>query len=360
MPFSAPPILAVGGELKATFCLTKDQYAYVSQHIGDMENLETLLAFEAAVTHFQHIFRTMPQQIACDLHPGYLSTRWALKHADDLPVKQIQHHHAHIASVMAEHRLDGSSPVIGFSFDGTGYGSDGAVWGGEVLLADYRGFERAAFLKYVPLVGGDAAVKRPYRVALAHLWAAGIEWDPRLPSIRECPQVEAGVVRRQLETGLNSVPSSSMGRLFDAVASLAGIRQAITYEAQAAIELEALAIAGEQGRYAFALDGNVFDAAPVIQAVVRDVLAGVDAGLIAARFQNGLVDLILRLSLRIREHSGLAKVALSGGVFQNISILQQSVEMLLSHGFEVYAHRLVPPNDGGLALGQAIVAASSE
>ncbi len=359
LPFAASPILAVGGELKSTFCLTKDKYAYVSQHIGDMENLETLLAFESAVAHFQHIFRTRPEQIACDLHPSYLSTRWALEHGGNLPVKQVQHHHAHIAAVMAEHQLDGSFPVIGFSFDGTGYGSDGAVWGGEVLLADYRGYERAAFLKYVPLVGGDAAVKRPYRVALAHLWAAGIEWDARLPSVRDCPQVETGIVRRQLETGLNSVPTSSMGRLFDAVASLAGIRQAVSYEAQAAIELEAVAVAEEQGRYAFAEDGTMFDAAPVIQAVVGDVLAGVDTGVIAARFQNGVADLILRLSLHIRDHSGVKSVALSGGVFQNISLLQQSVGMLLGQGFEVYTHRLVPPNDGGLALGQAVVAASS-
>ena len=361
LPFSAPPILAVGGELKATFCLTKDAYAYVSQHIGDMENLETLLAFEAAVSHFQHIFRTKPRKIACDLHPRYLSTRWALEQAgDDLPVVQVQHHHAHIASVMAEHQLDGTSPVIGFSFDGTGYGSDGAVWGGEVLLADYRGFERAASLKYVPLVGGDAAVKRPYRLALAHLWAAGIEWDARLPSVKACPEIEANVIRKQLETGLNSVPTSSMGRLFDAVASLSGIRQTITYEGQAAIELEALIDTQEPGKYVFTLEEKVFDAAPVIQAVVRDIMAGVDAGLIAARFHNGLADLILRLSIQLRQQTGLNKVALSGGVFQNISLLQQAMHLLLKNDFEVLNQQLVPANDGGLALGQASVAAARE
>ena len=171
-----PTTLAVGGELKATFCLTKDNFAFMSQHIGDMENLETLEAFETAVSHFQSIFRAQPERLVCDLHPGYLSTQWAERQATQhgLPLTKVQHHHAHIAAVMAEHRLDGSQPVIGFCFDGTGYGTDGAIWGGEVMLADYQSFARVGHLKYVPLVGGDAAVKRPFRVALSHLWSAGI------------------------------------------------------------------------------------------------------------------------------------------------------------------------------------------
>ena len=214
LPFETRPILAVGGELKATFCLTKGEHAFMSQHIGDMENLETLHAFERAVGHFQDIFRVQPEIVACDQHPGYLSTRWAKDHAGDRPVEPVQHHHAHIAAVMAEHGLDGSEPVIGFSFDGTGYGSDGAIWGGEVLLADYNSFERTAHLKYVPLPGGDAAVKRPYRTAMAHLWAAGIDWSEALPPVAACPEVERGILQRQLETGLNSVPASSMGPPF--------------------------------------------------------------------------------------------------------------------------------------------------
>ena len=241
LPFSLPTTLAVGGELKATFCLTRDDHAFMSQHIGDMENLETLDAFEQAVEHFKSIFRARPERIVSDLHPRYLSSRWAAEHADGLQHVRVQHHHAHIAAVMAEHGLDGRSPVIGFSFDGTGYGTDGAIWGGEVLLADYRGFRRLAHLAYIPLPGGDAAIKRPYRIALAHLWAAGVPWTPDLPPVDACPEAERRVLLRQLEAGINTVPTSSMGRLFDAVAALAGIRQTVTYEAQAAIEMEAFA-----------------------------------------------------------------------------------------------------------------------
>jgi hydrogenase maturation protein HypF len=260
---------------------------------------------------------------------------------------------------MAEHRLDGSNPVIGFSFDGTGYGTDGAVWGGELLVADYHGFERAAFLKYVPLVGGDAAVKRPYRLALSHLWAAGIDWDERIPSVQASTSVELDVIKRQLETDLNAVPTSSMGRLFDAVASLSGVRQTITYEAQAAIEFEALALPGFHSGYAFDLNDDRFDAAPVIRAVVQDVLSSVDAEVISARFHQAVANLILRLSIRVKAQTGLSEVALSGGVFQNVTLLMQTVRLLQGAGFAVYYHRLVPPNDGGLALGQAIIAAVS-
>ena len=356
MPFETSPILAVGGELKATFCLAKGQYAFMSQHIGDMENLETLVAFESAVTHFQHIFRTEPKRIACDLHPGYLSSRWAQQREHDSSVVQVQHHHAHIASVMAEHQLDGSRPVIGFSFDGTGYGTDGAVWGGEVLLADYQGFDRASYLKYVPLVGGDAAVLRPYRLALAHLKAAGIDWDEDIPSVRASSPLELDIINKQMETDLNSVPTSSMGRLFDAVASICGIRQAVNYEAQAAIELESLAASGYHGSYAFAINEGVFDAAPVIQAVVQEVLSGVDISVISARFHRTVAELVLSQSINIKIQTGLTEVALSGGVFQNATLLTQTIWMLQEAGFTAYYHHLVPPNDGGLALGQAIIA----
>ena len=360
LPFKARPILAVGGELKATFCLTKNKHAYMSQHIGDMQNLETLHAFEHAVGHFQEIFRVEPEIIACDQHPGYLSTQWAKDHADGRPVVTVQHHHAHLAALMAEHGLDGSEPVIGFSFDGTGHGSDGAIWGGEVLLADYGGFERLAHLNYVPLPGGDVAVKRPYRTAMAHLWAAGIDWYEGLPPVAACSEVERGILRRQLESGLNSVPTSSMGRLFDAVAALIGVRQTVTYEAQGAIELEALAAAEVLDRYTFQLVENgamiQFDPASVICAIVDDLHADVPASSIAAKFHNGVADLIETLSQHLSAQTDVTTIALSGGLFQNVSLQRLTIERLRHHDLRVLIHHHVPPNDGGLALGQAVIA----
>ncbi|MBK8905185.1 MAG: carbamoyltransferase HypF [Anaerolineaceae bacterium] len=354
LPYSVPATLAVGGELKATFCLAKGEYGYMSQHIGDMENWETLQAFEAAVSHYQAIFRAEPQKLVCDLHPGYLSTRWAQAQTA-VPVVAVQHHHAHIASVMAEHRLDGQAPVIGFSFDGTGYGTDGAVWGGELLLADYRGFTRAVHLKYVPLVGGDVAVKRPYRLALAHLHAAGLAWDEALPCVAACPEDEQRVLRQMLAQNINSVPTSSMGRLFDAVASLLGIRQVVTYEGQAAIELEVMAARDVTAQYQFGLNGEEIDPAPVFADIVKELRAGVAAAVIAAKFHNTVADLIVQLSLRMRQAHGLNQVALSGGVFQNVTVLDTAVQRLLQHDFAVFTHHLVPPNDGGLALGQVMI-----
>ncbi len=228
LPFAAPPLLAAGGELKATFCLARGRHAFLSQHIGDMENLETLQAFEQAVAHFQAIFRCAPEVLVSDLHPRYLASRWARQQAGERPHLRVQHHHAHLAAALAENGYPGDRPVIGFSFDGTGYGLDGAIWGGEVLLADYAGFERAYHLAYVPLAGGDAAIRRPYRVALAHLQAAGVEWDDDLPPVAACPPAERTVLARQLRAGLNTVPTSSLGRLFDAVAALIGLRQTVT------------------------------------------------------------------------------------------------------------------------------------
>ncbi len=358
LPQAVPPLLAVGGELKATFCLAHERHAYLSQHIGDMENLETLEAFAAAVSHFQSIFRLQPVRIACDMHPAYLSTRWA--QAQSLPVITIQHHHAHIASVMAENGLDGSQPVIGFSFDGTGYGPDGAIWGGEVLLADYRTYRRAAHLKYVPLAGGDIAIKRPYRLALAHLWAAGITWTQDLPPVAACSLTEQRTLMHQLETGLNAVPTSSMGRLFDAVAALIGVRQRVTYEGQAAIELEALAVAEGPTDYVFTREGEVIDAAAVIRAIVTDWQQGVNPALIAAKFHSAVAHLVVQISLHLREQMGLNQVALSGGVWQNVRLFEQTQRQLYEHHFDVFTHQFVPANDGGLALGQVMIAANQK
>ena len=357
-----PSVLAVGGELKSTFCLTKGADAFLSQHIGDMQNLETLTVFGQAVDNMARLFAITPAVIACDLHPGYLSTSWAQQYAAGRRLIKVQHHHAHIAALMAEHGLDSHETVIGFSFDGTGYGTDGAIWGGEVLLANYGGFVRAAHLAYFPLPGGDAAIRRPNRTALAALWAAGMDWDERLPPVAAGTAYERGVIRRMMETGFNSVATSSMGRLFDAVAALAGVCQSATYEGQAAIELEALVDSTITDAYAFDLPTTAkptFDAAPVLRAIMTDVLAGVATGIIAARFHNAVADLILEISLWLRRREGLQQVALSGGVFQNRTLLQRMVPRLQQANFTVLTHCRVPANDGGLALGQAVIAAAA-
>jgi hydrogenase maturation protein HypF len=286
LPFPVHQVLAVGAELKNTFCLTRDRYAFLSQHIGDMENYETLRFFEQMVEQLERTFRIEPEIIVHDMHPTYLSTRYAnSQFAIRNSQFAVQHHHAHIAACMAENGLTGERPVIGVAFDGTGYGTDGAIWGGEFLVADYVSFRRVVHLKYVPLPGGDAAIRRPYRTALAHLWAAGVPWEDDLPPVAVA--TERTVLARQLERGLNTVPASSVGRLFDAVSALAGVRQEINYEAQAAIELEMQVTKGVEGAYPFGL-GEQIDPAPCIRAVVADVRAGVPASIIAARFHNGL------------------------------------------------------------------------
>ncbi len=367
LPFAVDQILAVGAELKNTFCLTRDRYAFLSQHIGDMENYETLRFFEQMVEQLARTFRVEPEIIGCDMHPGYLASRYAqrLTSGDvedrgiDIPnlkLIKIQHHHAHVASCMAEHGLTGERPVIGVAFDGTGYGSDGAIWGGEFLITDYVSFRRAAHLKYVPLPGGDAAIRRPYRVALAHLWAAGVDWDQHLPAVAAASSEERAILERQLERELNTVPTSSSGRLFDAISSLAGVRQEINYEAQAAIELETLVDADVRAAYEFSL-GEAIDSAPVIRAVVADVTSGVPPSVIAAKFHNGVAAMIRDVCVRLRDETGLSEVVLSGGVFQNVALLERVLPLLRASGFTVYTHHLVPPNDGGLSLGQAVIAA---
>jgi len=368
LPWAAPPLLAAGAELKNAFCLTRERYAFLSQHVGDLENYETLHAFEEGVGHFERLFRVRPEALAYDLHPDYLATRYALARAEreGLPAIGVQHHHAHIAACMADNGLSGERPVIGVSFDGTGYGDDGAIWGGEFLVADYGGYERVAHLAYVPLAGGDLAVREPWRMALAWLRQSGRPWDEALPPTRyaaelsrEKGQDALGILERQLATGLNAPPTSSMGRLFDAVAALAGVRQAVTYEAQAAIELEALARIreGERGAYPFTIEIGVVDPRPLIAAVAEDVKAGADRGVIAARFHNGVAQMVADVCRHLRNAFGLSEVALSGGVWQNAILLRQTMALLRTHDFTVYVHRQAPANDGGLALGQAAVAA---
>ncbi|MDT5335889.1 MAG: hydrogenase maturation protein HypF [Mycobacterium sp.] len=359
LPIPVPPTLAVGADLKNTMAVAEGKYAWLSQHIGDMDDLATLSAFDAAQHHLRELTGVAPELLVADAHPLYRSAAWAHRNAAGRPVHTVQHHHAHIAAVMAEHGLDGSERVLGFAFDGTGYGHDGAVWGGEVLLADYKGAQRLARLKYVPLAGGDVSVLRPYRMALSQLWAAGLPWDADLPPVSACPADESRALRHQLETGNGCVPTSSMGRLFDAVAALIGIRQVVAYEAQAAIELEGLSRHADRGTttYAFDIDTSaspsVIDPAPVLAAVISDQRAGVAAGVIGSRFHQAVADLIVEIA--VKEQDGAQTVALSGGVFQNVLLLQLSLKGLRNKGFHVITHRRVPPNDGGIALGQLLI-----
>ena len=360
LPSEVPSLLAAGSELKNTFCITNKNYAFLSHHIGDMENYETLQSFEQGVEHFEKLFRVKPVAFAHDLHPNYLATRYTLERAEreGLPAIAVQHHHAHIAACMAEHGLDGSRPVIGLSFDGTGYGDDGAIWGGEILVADYKSYQRAFHLDYFPLPGGDAAIKKPARTALALLWSQGLEWDERLDSVAEFCAQDQTILRAQLERKINTPMTSSMGRLFDAAAALAGVRQKVNYEGQAAIEFEALADSAEAGKYSFGLNQDRVETRTMLEALVKDVMGGVSPSKISAKFHNGLADMAREACLKIKSETGIDEVALSGGVWQNMTLLQKTVQLLEADGLKVYIHHEAPTNDGGLSLGQAIIAAS--
>lgn len=371
LPFDIPPLLAAGADLKNTCALGEGGYAWVSQHVGDMDDLSTVDALTRAAAHLGVLTGVEPEQLVADSHPGYRSGAWARAHAKGRAVRTVGHHHAHIAAVMGEHGLGPGESVIGFAYDGTGHGADGAVWGGETLIADYKSYRRAAHLAYVPLAGGDASVLRPYRMALAHLHAAGVAWDGKLPPVAACPARERDVLAHQFATDFGCVPTSSMGRLFDAVASLAGVRHQVAYEAEAAIALEGLArsVAGEAVRgsdaYAFGLldpadpgEPVVADPGPVIRAVVADVTGGVPTALIAARFHAAVAALTVDLAELFRRRTGLGVVALGGGVFQNAVLLESTQQALRAQDFTVLRPVLLPPNDGGVAFGQLLVAAS--
>ena len=359
LPVAAPPMLGVGGELKNTFCMARGRDAWLSQHIGDMGSIETLAAFELSTRQLRALYAVAPALVAADMHPGYQTSAWA-ERCGLGPVHAVQHHHAHLAALLAEHGEPLDAQVIGVVFDGTGYGTDSTIWGGEVLVGGYANVTRAAHLKAVQLPGGDATIARPYRAALAHLCSAGIAWDADLPCVAAASGEELDVLARQLERRFHCVPSSSMGRLFDSVASVIGVRHAVSYEAQAALELEQLAIdgAGAARAYAFALDGGVLDPAPVLAALVEDVRAGVAVAAMAAGFHLAVASATADLVVAIAARTGITTVGLTGGVFQNAVLTTTIRAALMVAGLRVLTHSLVPPNDGGLALGQVAVVAA--
>jgi hydrogenase maturation protein HypF len=387
------PVLACGAELKNTFCLAKEQHAFVSHHIGDLENVETLRSFTEGVEHFRRLFDVDPRVVAYDLHPEYLSTKYALE-LDGVDLVGVQHHHAHIASCLADNGWPAErGRVIGVAFDGTGYGADGTLWGGEFLVADYAGFERAGHLAPVPLPGGQAAIRQPWRMAAAYLEAAGLHAEPLDTGHLDVARRNSGqwpAVVSMARKGVNAPLTSSAGRLFDAVAALIGVRDTINYEGQAAIELEQRADPGERGAYRAGLEPVGLDehaslrrtagpaaeaatgpapesgrpfrvrGADLVRAAAADLAAGVPPAVIAARFHNGVAGVVEAACLRLRDSHALATVALSGGVFQNVLLLTQVVTRLESRGFTVLTHSRVPCNDGGISLGQAVITAASD
>jgi hydrogenase maturation protein HypF len=354
----SPALLAVGGELKNAFCLARGGYAFLSPHIGDMENAETLDAFSQSVERFQRLFHAQPTAVAHDLHPGYLSTRWAEEHFPPERRTGVQHHHAHAAACIAENGLPPDRRVIALAFDGTGYGTDGAIWGGEVLLAHCLDFERILHLEYLPLPGGDAAIRKPWRIAVGYAAALGIAIDG-LPFLQSVDPQEVEVVRRQVARGINTPRTSSMGRLFDAVAALTGVRNEIDYEAQGAVELEELARGwlGHAEPYPFHIADGTIHVSEVIAAVAADAKAGHPAALMGARFHRTVCRIAVEACQFARDATGLQEVALSGGVWQNELLFSLACFALRTAAFTVYTHHTVPANDGGIALGQAVVAA---
>ena len=365
-PLSGRSVLAGGAELKNTFCLIKDQYAFLSQHIGDLKNFETLTTYQESIAHYESLFRVHPELLVYDLHPDYLSTRYILDRSkqEDLPALPVQHHHAHIASCLADNNYQGEEPVIGISFDGIGFGDDGKIWGGEFLVADYQSYSRVGHLANFPLPGGDLAVQEPWRTAVSLLDLAQIPLDPDLLPVayaqalpETLPGISTlGILEGQLRTGTNAPLTSSMGRLFDAVASLLGICHKISYEGQAAIELEALADPDEPGLYTLDItDDGIFQPGPMIAEIAADLNQDCGIPIISARFHNTISELVLEMAIKLQKAHALNQVALSGGVWQNMSLLRKSYRALRKAGFKVYIHKQVPANDGGLSLGQAVI-----
>ncbi|KAB0666103.1 carbamoyltransferase HypF [Oryzomonas japonica] len=358
LPFTVPPLLAVGAELKGAVCLAQGDQAFLSQHIGDLQNSSTADSFRHTIRHLSGILEIAPQLVACDLHPDYISSLHATE--SGLPLTRVQHHHAHMAACMAENGLEGE--VVGIIFDGTGFGTDGTIWGGEFLVGGYEGFQRAGNFLPVPLAGGDTAVREPWRMALAWLYRSqgkgAFELDH--PVARHLDDTQKGIFAAMLERGLNAPLTSSCGRLFDAAAALLNVRQTVSYDGQAAIELEALAEAAEvSGTYSFGITGNerlAIDFTPLFQDLLADTAAGTGAAAMAYRFHATVAQAAVETAVRIAGKTGLDRIVLSGGVFQNRLLSEMVYTELLDQGLQIFTHRLVPPNDGGIALGQAAIA----
>ena len=354
-----PSVLALGAELKNTVCLTKKNRAFLSQHVGDLENLETYDFFSLTITHLRRILDISPEVMVHDLHPDYLSSRFA-EDQNEFPSLAVQHHHAHIVSCLAEHGVQ--EPVIGLALDGTGLGLDGAIWGGEVLLCDFTSFSRRGHLSYVPMPGGDAAAKSPWRMGLVYLYDAFGEalFDLPIPFVRELDFKTASLILQMARKGVNSPSTSSCGRLFDAVSALIGIRKEMAYEGQAAIELEMCRNPDEKGAYPFDIcfrnGQRILETGPIIQGVVADLQNGKAQGVISSRFHNTLINMFHQICAIIRTESHMEKVALSGGAFQNKTLLSGVTRILTADGFDVISQEKVPANDGGLSLGQAVIA----
>ncbi|HAO20469.1 MAG TPA: carbamoyltransferase HypF [Desulfobacteraceae bacterium] len=356
---TVPSVLACGAELKNTVTLTKGDKAFISQHIGDMENPLSYDFFKMTIRHLKQILDITPEIIAHDLHPGYFSTAYASEQ-ENIQKIGVQHHHAHIVSCMAEHKISG--PVIGLAFDGTGFGTDGNLWGGEILIADEKSFERAAHLNYVPMPGGAAAIKEPWRMAISYLHNAfgdeimGLD----LPIVREKDAKTLNVIIQMIKKHVNSPLTSGMGRLFDGVAGIMGIRNRVCFEGQAAMELEMASIL-TQAHYDYdrIRQKNVYQilTAPIVRGIVRDMMKRKSAAEIGGKFHASLICLFSDLCAIIGRENGLKRVVFSGGSFQNIILLKGLRQSLESSGFEVFSHCLVPTNDGGISLGQAVIAA---
>ncbi len=356
-----PPILAVGGELKNTICVSKGRHAFLSQHVGDLENIESYRFFEEAIAHVKKVLEIEPKIVAYDLHPDYFSTKWALRQSNLLPIG-VQHHHAHIASCMAENHVDGR--VIGFALDGTGYGTDGQIWGGEALVCGYDSFERHAHFEYVAMPGGAAAIHEPWRMAVSYLaHHFGRTWlDWQIPFVQQLNKNKALFTVQMIEKRVNSPLTSSCGRLFDAVAALAGVRQEINYEAQAAIELEmAINESGCEEPYVLDLERQedrwIISTRRMFESVVSDLEGNKPVSVISQRFHDGLVNVLVRIAHLMRERTWLEQVCLSGGTFHNAYLLEKLSARLRAEGFQVFTHSEVPAGDGGLSLGQVLVAA---
>ncbi|HEX9916256.1 MAG TPA: carbamoyltransferase HypF [candidate division Zixibacteria bacterium] len=352
-------ILAAGAQLKNTFCLAKDGFAFLSTHIGDLENFETLDFYTKEIERFKKLCSVKPEIVAYDLHPEYLSTKYALS-SSNLKKIPVQHHYAHIASCMAENNI--SQKVFGVAFDGTGFGEDGAVWGGEFLLADFNGYKRVAHLKYVPMPGGEMAIKQPWRMALSYLYTCWGEdfLNLDLEFTRKVSRAKWETIKKMINQNINVFPTSSMGRLFDCVSVLVNWRDQTNYEGQPAIELEVLADDKTKTKYDFEVIEKegifIIPPEPTIKGVVKDLIRKEEKSRISAKFHNTIAWMINEVCLGLRKKYELNSVCLSGGVFQNIVLLDKTYKLLTKNGFKVYTHHKVPTNDGGISLGQVAVA----